>query len=106
MQEAKPRPMTLDASEHKLQAPTKSVKEAAGTPIKAHVPTLKTYITAADIARALVASATLMASAMNSMLQEGPEALIRQVPEARVNATRIPVAHCLVFTPHDSIRHA
>ena len=106
MQEAKPRPMTLDASEHKLQAPTKSVKKAAGTPIKAHVPTLKTYITAADIARALVASATLMASAMNSMLQEGPEAHIRQVHETRANVTRIPVAHCLVFTPHDSIRHA
>ena len=106
MQEAKPRPMTLDASEHKLQAPTKSVKKAASTTIKAHVPKLKTYITAADAARALVASATLMASAVNSMLQEGPEAHIRQVHETRANATRIPVAHCLVFTPHDSIRHA
>ena len=106
MQEAKPRPMTLGASENRLQAPTKLVMEAAGTQITAHVQTRKTNITAADAARVQVASASLMASAMNSMLQEGPVALIRQVPEARVNATRIPVAHCLVFTPHDSIRHA
>ena len=113
MQEAKPRPMTLDASEHKLQAPTKSVKEAAGTPIKAHVPPLKTYITAADTGTTLMASAVSSmlqegpeASAVSSMLQEGPEAHIRQVHETRANVTRIPVAHCLVFTPHDSIRHA
>ena len=106
MQEAKPRPMTLDASEHKLQAPTKSVKKAASTTIKAHVPKIKTYITAADAARALVASATLMASVVNSMLQEGSEALIKQAHETRANATRIPVARCLVSTSHDSIRHA
>ena len=106
MQEAKPRPMTLDASEHKLQAPTKSVKKAAGTPIKAHVPKLKTYITAAVATGALMASATLMASVVNSMLQEGPDALIKQAHETRANATRIPAANCLVSTPHNSIRHA
>ena len=105
MQEAKPRPITLDASEHKLQAPTKSVKEAAGAPIKAHVPTLKTYITAADTGTSLMPSAASSmlqegpeASAVSSMLQEGPEAHIRQVHETRAIVTRIPVAHCLVFT--------
>ena len=106
MQEAKPKPMTLDASEHKLQAQTKSVKKAASTTIKAHVPKLKTYITAAVATGALMTSATLMASVMNSMLQEGPEAFVKQTHETRARATRIPVAHCLVSTPHDSIRHA
>ena len=105
--------MTLDASENKLQAPAKRVKEAARTQIKAHVPTLKTCITAADTGTALMPSAASSmlqegpeASAVSSMLQEGPEAHIRQVHETRANVTRIPVAHCLVFTPHDSIRHA
>ena len=106
MQEAKPRPMTLEASEQKLQAPTKSVKKAASNTMKAHVPDLKAHITAADAARVLVANATLMASVADSILPEGPEARIKQAHETRASATRIPAAYCLVSAPNDSIRHA
>ena len=105
MQEAKPRPMTLEASEQKLQAQTKSVKKAASNTMKAHVPNLKAHTTAADAARVRVANATLMASVADSILQKGPEAGIRQTHETLASATRIQ-AYCLDSAPSESNRHA
>ena len=106
MQEAEPRPMTLEASEQKLQAPTESVKKAASNTLKAHVTDLKAHTTAADVARARVANATLMASVADSILLKGPEAGIIIIHKTRASATRIQVAYCLDSPPSVSNRHA
>ena len=68
MQEAEPRHVTPEASEQKLQAPTESVKKAASSTLKAHVTDLEANTTAADVARAQVTNATLMARAADTIL--------------------------------------